>query len=65
VESLIRSDYGTALFAKLLSVAGMLAAATGSHTYVRRLRSRNAPVQIIGMFIGAELAAWNLQHLAD
>lgn len=56
VQLLIESDYGTALLAKLLAVAGMLAAATGSHTYIRRLRSRAAPVQVIGMFIGAELA---------
>jgi len=56
VRPLIESDYGTALLAKLLAVAGMLTAATGSHTYVHRLRSRSAPVQVIGLFIGAELA---------
>jgi putative copper export protein len=56
VGPLIGSGYGTALLAKLLAVAGMLAAASGSHTYVRRLRSQAAPVQVIGMFIGAELA---------
>jgi putative copper export protein len=56
LRPLIGSDYGTALLAKLLAVAGMLAAASGSHTYVHRLRSRSAPVQVIGLFIGAELA---------
>ena len=56
VRPLIGSDYGAALLAKLLAIAGMLAAATGSHTYVHRLRSRSAPVQVIGLFIGAELA---------
>jgi len=56
VRPLIGSDYGAALLAKLLAIAGMLAVATGSHTYVHRLRSRSAPVQVIGLFIGAELA---------
>lgn len=56
VQPLIGSDYGAALLAKLLAIAGMLTAATGSHTYVRRLPSRGAPVQVIGLFIGAELA---------
>ena len=56
VRPLIGSDYGAALLAKLLAITGMLAAATGSHTYVHRLRSRSAPVQVIGLFIGAELA---------
>jgi len=56
VRPLIGSEYGAALLAKLLAVAGMLAAGSGSYAYVRRLRSRSAPVQVIGLFIGAELA---------
>jgi copper transport protein len=54
---LITSTYGAALLAKLTAVGGMLAAATGSHQYVRRLRrTLSPPPQIIGLFIGAELA---------
>ncbi|NIK61493.1 CopD family protein [Kribbella shirazensis] len=53
---LIASAYGAALLAKLLAVAGMLLAATGSHHYVSRLRSRPCPVQVIALCIGAELA---------
>ena len=34
----------------------MLGAATGSHAYVRRLRATPAPVQVVALFIGAELA---------
>ncbi|MFI7063565.1 CopD family protein [Kribbella sp. NPDC050124] len=56
LQPLIESEYGAALLAKLLAVGGMLTAATGSHTYVRRLGSQAAPVQVIGLFIGAELA---------
>ena len=56
VRPLIGSEYGAALLAKLLAIAGMLAVATGSHTYINRLRSRSAPVQVIGLLIGAELA---------
>ncbi|MFI6676801.1 CopD family protein [Kribbella sp. NPDC050470] len=55
-QPLITSAYGAALFAKLLAIAGMLGAATGSQAYVRRLQSRPAPVQLIALFIGAELA---------
>ena len=53
---LVSSPYGAALAAKLLAVVGMLGAATGSHTYVRRLRATPAPVQVVALFIGAELA---------
>jgi copper transport protein len=56
LRPLIGSDYGAALLAKLLAIAGMLAAATGSHTYVHRLGSRSAPVQVVGLFLRAELA---------
>lgn len=53
---LLHSSYGVLLVDKSLLVAGMLAAGAGSHHYVKSLAGRARTVQVLGLFVGAELA---------
>lgn len=53
---LLHSSYGALLVDKSLLVAGMLAAGAGSHHYVKSLAGRARTVQVLGLFVGAELA---------
>lgn len=56
VPGLVGSPYGRVLLDKLVLIGGMLLAALGSHRYVRSLRGRIQPVQVLALFVGAELA---------
>lgn len=55
-SELMHSPYGMQLLDKIALVGAMLVAGLGSHFYVRGLLGRPKPVQVLGIFVGVELA---------